>query len=143
MEQETSDIDWFFTNSIEIGFVASGGGRLPESVVENWNESRLLISFFKGFPVIAEVIINPMLNEIKNGKADKRYLSDFVAMAERGIFAYDKTVLGDYLDLNYHLVASPTIPFNFNALPDELKDQLIKSMHEGSMTQSLDVGSIS
>lgn len=141
--QEASDIDWFFTNTNVIGFVASGGGELLGSVVENWEESRLLASFFKELPAKTDIIINRGLDKIINGKADERYLADFITMAQRGIFAYDKTILGNFSDLNYHLVASPVVPFDFNDLPGKLKKQLFKSNFPGLMDQTLNIGLIS
>jgi len=32
IDQQTLDIDWFFTDGCYISFMASGGGKLPESV---------------------------------------------------------------------------------------------------------------
>jgi hypothetical protein len=34
-DQESLDIDWFFTNNQDITFVASGGGQLPQSVLRS------------------------------------------------------------------------------------------------------------
>ena len=38
VEQETVEIDWFFTDDEHVGFVVSRGGRLPKSVVEIENK---------------------------------------------------------------------------------------------------------
>ncbi len=140
--QETLDIDWFFTNTENIGFVASAGGKLPESVAQNWDESRWVVSFLKQLPDVSEVVINPRLSEAINGKVDDRYLFDFLTIAKKGIFAFDKTALSCFSDLNYHLVASPVSPLNFKVLPEELKKLLIKSRYEGAMPQMLNIGAI-
>lgn len=39
-------------------------------------------------------------------------------MAERGLFAFDKTYLNNFNDTVYHLVASPKGPLNLDLIPD-------------------------
>jgi len=51
IEQEVLDIDWFFTNGKEIGFVASGGGKLPKSISnKSMIEIQSLAGYFKNLP---------------------------------------------------------------------------------------------
>jgi hypothetical protein len=60
IEQEISDIDWFFTNGEEIGFVASGGGKLPDSVSnKSFEEIVLLATYFRDLPQKSRAIIDP------------------------------------------------------------------------------------
>jgi hypothetical protein len=60
IDQETSDIDWFFTDGEMIGFVASGGGRLPNSISrKSIEEIELLADYFRRLPQTGEIDINP------------------------------------------------------------------------------------
>lgn len=142
IDQETMDIDWFFTNTEHVGFVASGAGKLPASISENWEESRQISLFFDELPVTSDIIINPKLAEIINSKVEDEYLHGFVAMAMRGFFAFDKTILGNFSDLSYHLVASPVNPLDFNKLPVEIKTKLIKSRYTGVLSENVNIGEI-
>ena len=141
IEQQSLDIDWFFTNNHQIAFVASGGGRLPNSIV-NLSESRLLSSFFRRLPVTSDVVINPLLNNIKGFVANDQYLSDFIYMAKRGLFSFDKSVLNDFLDCNYHLVAKPIISLNLELIPDDIKAVLMKSQYVGNIDWLIDSGKV-
>ncbi len=53
---------------------------------------------------VSGIVINPNLNKIVPG-FEERYLTDFKEMAKKGFFAFDKTVLSNFSELNYHLVA--------------------------------------
>src|ERR1700744_1286707 len=108
IEQATSDIDWFFTNGNEIAFVASGGGKLPEVISQSKEDIETLASYFRGLPKKSDAIINQDLGKIMEAREiNERYLADFVTMAEKGFFSYDKTVLNNFSEINYHLVAKP------------------------------------
>jgi hypothetical protein len=92
IEQEVLDIDWFFTNGHEIGFVASGGGRLPTSIAK-FQDIDTLSTYFRSVPKSTDIITNPILESIVgNGSVDDRYLFDFVEMAKRGLYTFDKSV---------------------------------------------------
>ena len=138
LEQQSLDIDWFFTNDEHIVFVASGGGRLPDSIAKSAENSKLLSSFFRSLPVNSEVVINPSLDKIKGFVVNDQYLSDFVLMAKRGLFSFDKTVLNNFLDCNYHLVARPTVPLTIDSVPNEIKDILMKSKYIGDINLIID-----
>lgn len=138
IEQESLDIDWFFTNNEHIVFMASGGGGLPDSIAKSMENSKLLSSFFRSLPVTSEVLINPSLDKIKGSVVNDQYLSDFVLMAKRGLFSFDKTVLNNFLDCNYHLVARPAIPLTIDSVPDEIKDILTKSKYIGDIDLVID-----
>jgi len=142
IEQETLDIDWFFTNNEIVGCIASAGGKLPRSISENWEKNDLISSFFEDLPIISGVIINPGLSKTIKGKADVEYLSCFIATAEKGIFAFDKTMMNNFLDTNYHLVAMPVTPLKFGSLPNELKNELVRTRYLGNVTEMIDVDQI-
>ena len=143
IEQQTLDIDWFFTNYEEIGFGASAGGKLPESVAQSVENQRLLSEFFDSMPQTSPIIINPELNKFITDGVDGRYLNDFVLMAQKGIFAYDKTVTNKFADPAYHLVAQPIIALKFQALPAEIRQVLKFSRYNGTMDRVIDIRSIS
>ena len=111
--QESLDTDWFLSdqNGIVI-HVASAGGKLPKSVQEQGENLNILINYFRSLPESNEnVIINPKLHDylqFKSQEEEVRYLRDFVFMAQRGLYSYDKSVLGNFDDTSYHLVAYPS-----------------------------------
>lgn len=125
LEQSTLDIDWFFTSNSRIGFVASAGGRLPKSVSKSEENIQLLSDYFRSLPDISDIEINPMLNEIMiNRKPDERYLSDFILMAQKGLYSFDKTMLNNFEDDNYHLVVKPILNLDIKDLPFEIANVL-------------------
>lgn len=135
IEQETSDIDWFFTNGKEIGFVASSGGKLPNSISnKSLDEIKLLVDYFRSLPQKSEVSINPNLNQfIIPGTNKKSYLSYFIEMTEKGLFSFDKSVSNRFSDTNYHLVTKPMDPFQISDLPLEILKILTKTTIKGDI----------
>jgi len=142
VEQETLDIDWFFTDDEHVGFVASGGGRLPKSVVENWEGIQIVIKFLRELPTVSEFLINPNINQIVEGKVDDWYLSDFINFSKKGIYAFDKTKLNDFSDLSYHLVASPIYPLKVKSLPKNIQNILLNIKLNSKIYDSLMVNDI-
>ena len=137
-EQRGLDIDWFFTNNEDVAFVASGVGRLPQSVAKSAENNKLLASFFRGLPITSEVEINPNLNKIITTIIDDRYLADFVYMAQKGLFSFDKTVLNSFSESRYHLVAKPISPLKFSQLPPEIRGILMASKYDGNIDSIID-----
>lgn len=122
-EQSYLDIDWFFTDSKNVGFVASAGGKLPKSVSKSKDTIQLLASYFRDLPPITDVLVNPKLKEIMiNREVNENYLSDFIFMAEKGLYSFDKTLLNDLNDDRYHLVVSPVVALNISDLPSEISN---------------------
>lgn len=116
-EQQSLDIDWFFTDGRFIGFVASAGGRVPDSVARSPENSKVLSLYFRGLPEISSVMIR--------SEEDNGYLEDFIYMTARGLFAFDKTVLNNFSESNYHLVSKPLNPLTMDSVPDKIKEILI------------------
>ncbi len=142
IEQQTLDIDWFFIADQNIAFVASGGGKLPQSVAKSLEKNKMLASFFRSLPVISEIIISPDLNKVVMTPINDQYLADFVDMAKKGLFSFDKTVLNDFSESHYHLVAKPVNPLKFNQLPIEIKEAISESRYHENIEAILDVNSI-
>lgn len=136
------DIDWFFTNSDEIGFAASGGGQLPRSVAKSAENLELLALYFKNLPEKYGVIINPSLDKIITDGVDERYLKSFVQMAKKGLFSFDRTVLNSFTDPNYHLVAKPVSPLKTDELPSEIVKILMETRYSGNIGSILDSSQI-
>jgi hypothetical protein len=124
IEQQTLDIDWFFLNGENICFVASGGGKLPFSVAKSSDNNDILVSYFRNLNERCDVIINPNLNK---NLTDENYLSDFTLMSKKGLYAFDKTILNDFSDTNYHLVTIPLNPLISNELPENIQEILKKT----------------
>jgi hypothetical protein len=133
IEQETLDINWFFVSGNKIGFVASGAGRLPDSVANLDQKLELLWTYFKDLPETSEVIINPELGAIKSTVVMDDYLKDFTNMAKRGLYTFDKTIANNFLDTNYHLVAKPVRPLLLDVLPEKILNLISKMLYEGDI----------
>lgn len=141
IEQETSDIDWFFTDGQNIGFVASGGGKLPSSVsCRSIEEIEQLADYFKDLPEVTEASV--ILNS-KGSKNNTEYLSCFIEMAAKGLFSFDKSVLGDFSDTNYQLITKPLKPLKFSELPLEIKNLLANTKISGQIKDNLNVNELS
>lgn len=141
IEQQTLDIDWFLTDGKYIGFMASAGGRLPDSVAKSAENHKKLIHYFRNLPVISDFTINPELNsvliEIYRSKADERYLEDYISMAKKGLYSFDKSNFNHFLDGNYHLVASPVNPLTLEDLPVDISEILIETQFQDKINQML------
>ncbi len=141
LEQQTLDIDWFFTDKSKIGFIASAGGKLPESISKLGEGNQLLSSYFRNLPEISEIFINTELDsKLRN---DENYLSDFISMAKRGLYTFDKTKLNDFLNSNYHLVAYPIKSLELRNIPQNILDILSKTYYKNiDRTKKIDVKEI-
>jgi hypothetical protein len=110
-QQYSRDIDWYFNDKNKnLIHVASAGGRLPKKIEENDVLIDLLHSQILELPSQFEVTINSILGEFvsfESNEARELYLTDFKEMAQRGLISIDKTKLGNFEDLTYHIVAFP------------------------------------
>ena len=126
------DIDWFAVDEHnEIAYFASGGGVLPDSILENFKAFKVISAYLWDLPDNDnEIIINPLLEEIVKFNSQKerdQYLKAFTLMAKHGIYSYDKTILMADGDYRYHLVASPVTPWKINELPSSVVEVLKKT----------------
>jgi hypothetical protein len=137
-EQLGLDIDWFFTNNKHIAFAASAGGMLPESISKAFENYKILSAYFRSLPEISEISINKDLSKIIGSEADERYLEDFVFMAKKGLFSFDKSIPNNFDHSLYHLVAKPLTPLTFDQVPNEIGNILLKSRYVGSIDAFLD-----
>lgn len=109
IEQETRDLDIFFKDNFKLVHIATAGGQIPNQLAENDRQNEEFASevstLYQGF----DVEVNPNLGVFENIPKDglERYLRDFVLMASRGFYSYDKTKLGHFGDQFFHLVARP------------------------------------
>lgn len=138
IDQETLDIDWFFTDKTEIGFVASGGGKLPNSFAKI-EKHELLVSYFRSLPEISDVILNENLKTILSHQIDDNYLNDFVFFSRRGLYAFDKTNLEMFSDTYYHLVSKPANTIKLNDLPKEIKLILMQTQIHRELKELLHI----
>jgi len=141
IEQETLDIDWFFTNGDLIGHVASGGAKLPASVAGSKENIKLLFSFFTKLPGKCGLIVNPDLKHVIDDINDD-YLSPFIEMAKKGIYSYDRTNFNNFGGSEYHLVASPAEPIKFGELPGDIQQILAMSKYDGEIVSHLNISLI-
>lgn len=135
------DIDWFSIDiENKIAFFASGGGAVPCSIDTEGNE--LLSHYFRSLPEIEdnEIIISPGLGNFRKFDSPmqmERYLEDFIFMAKRGLYAYDKTELGILLDPLYHLVVAPGIKLCSHDFPEDVYIQIRKTEYSGTFKDTL------
>lgn len=109
----TRDIDWFIIDIKNKPIhVASAGGRLPNYILDNDRLNKnILKSLRKSEKEDFPFEINPNLNQILEFESERMrflYLRDFIFMASKGFYSYDKTILGNFENPMYHLVAWPT-----------------------------------
>lgn len=108
IEIYTRDIDWFIQDSQLINIHAASAGRnIPDIIIQNNILNEDLLNQFLNLPKKYEKIeTNPNLQNmgIEN---TKEYLSDFIDMAQKGFYSFDKTNINNPDDDRYHLVAYP------------------------------------
>lgn len=137
IEQQTMDMDCFFTDGEYVGFMASGGGKLPDSVTKSEEKRQILARYFRNLPEISEVMINPKLDSILikifGSGVNKRYLEDYAFMTKKGLYSFDKTYPNNFSEPHYHLVASPNIPLKLKKLPQNIVDILEQTCYKNNL----------
>ena len=126
----------------KIGFVTSAGGRLPKSVSNLDDKIQRISKYFRSLPVKTEVILNAELEKIKQTAITDNYLKDFMFMAKRGLYAFDKACLNNFSDTNYHLVASPVEFLKAKDLPPEIIDLISNTFYSGSIKAFINVDDV-
>ncbi|WP_438426241.1 hypothetical protein [Aquimarina macrocephali] len=117
IEQETNDIDWFFVDmNNEIGFVASGGGRLPNSIADNKYN---LSSYFRNLSNISDYKLNNDLLKIGETETLKQYF-DFILLAKKGLYCFDKIDLNNFDDTRYNLIVKPVRGLKVDEIPSNI-----------------------
>ncbi len=141
IEQQTQDISWFFISGKNIAFIASGGGPLPATIASHsFDDLDAVFDRIYDLPDRCDVIINPELKKlIYPNLVNDRYLADFVLMAGKGLFGYDKTVINKFSDSRYHLVASPTKPLTADELPVTLLELLACRTDQNILGHTIDI----
>ena len=143
IEQETMDMDWFFTDGEYVGFMASGGGKLPDSVAESEEKRQILARYFRNLPEISEVAVNPDLDNILikvfGSGVNERYLEYYVSMTKKGLFSFDKTYPNQFLDPHYHLVATPKKPLKLEDLPQNILDIVVKTQYQNKLMGVMEI----
>lgn len=94
----------------------------------------------------SDIVINPELDsllvKIFGNGADERYLQDFVSMTKRGLYSFDKTHLNNFLNYDYHLVASPMKPLTLKDLPQNILDILMQTKYPENINTAIDISKI-
>ncbi|OPC54598.1 hypothetical protein BAY06_12825 [Elizabethkingia anophelis] len=123
IEQETFDLDIFFKDNNKNVHLATGGGQIPKIIAELDTVSENIKNFkLETLNIIYEIEVNPNLSEIINIKSEEElenYLIDFKKYAKMGFYSYDKTNIGNFNDMQFHLVAKPkSLDINLDSLED-------------------------
>jgi len=139
MNYEGLDIDWFFLDKEKrICFAASGGGIVPSNYT-NGPDDRLT-EYFRQLPILnSDFLLNKKLETIKNISYKSllnRMSFDFIQMARRGIYSFDKTILNDQFNPKYHLVARPKGELvSLDSVPIDIKNKLLKTVLNENVDQ--------
>ena len=137
IEQQTIDIDWFITDDEHIGFMASTGGKLPESVARSKKNNDILVEYFRNLSEISEIVINPKLDSILikifGSGVNKRYLEDYAFMTKKGLYSFDKTYSNNFSEPHYHLVVIPNIPLKLKKLPQNIVEILEQTCYKNNL----------
>ncbi len=119
-----------------IGHAASGGGIVPNSILsEDINHTS---KFFRNLSnKNSNYELNKKLFSIKSisdkSLLEKRHF-DFIQLAQKGIYCFDKTDLNNFKDPNYHLVVKPKKHIlKFEDLPNKIKNIIIKTRFKGNI----------
>lgn len=134
MIEEGLDIDWFFTDfSGRIGFVASAGGKIPNSIIEKYEDYNFVSPYFRSLPDITDYILSDKLSMIDSDRILKQY-NDFIHLARKGIYVFDKSFFNDHSNSVYHLVAKPKFDITIN----DLETNIIKTLKLTKFNLNLD-----
>ncbi|MBT2557293.1 hypothetical protein J7E24_05820 [Hymenobacter sp. ISL-91] len=125
-DQIDADIDWFATDANgHVLHVASGGGRLPESVAAS---QEALLALHQHFLLRPETGAAQLAEGTNAAEA-----SGAARYARRGLFSFAKTNLHAPADTQYQLVARPAVPLTVAELPPELAQLLHRTQLPGSV----------
>ncbi|MEO6978335.1 MAG: hypothetical protein ABI113_08140 [Mucilaginibacter sp.] len=139
IEQQTLDIEWFFTSGNQIGFAASAGGQLPDCISKkSLDELKILSDYFWNASPNGEAILNNHLTKNDRGPGDQ-FVSDFIEMSSRGLFSFDKTVPGNFADTGYKLISRPANPLILKSLPDNISLLLKDAFIRDEMPETFDI----
>jgi hypothetical protein len=109
--QRSLDLNWFFFDRFKhLCHVASGGGLLPNIIVENDLNNDKFNEIVYDLPEAYEFGRNESVLNIlsENGVTDlESYFREFETMARKGLFSFDKYLLENPEDQKYFLVAYP------------------------------------
>ncbi len=109
IEQESLDLDIFCLDNKKLIHIASGGGKIPNPLLETDVYNEPFLESVNDLGTEFEIDINPNLTELLDINDDElnNYLFSFINIAKKGFYTYDKTVLGSFEDMTFHLVAKP------------------------------------
>ena len=107
----THDIDWFIFVNRKLVHVASAGGFIPEAVLNNLDQTYYYVASLPDInstDSIDTIDQHFLSNQIGISSEEREnYLWTFMKIAQKGIYSFDRTVITDIQDNNYHLVAWP------------------------------------
>ena len=135
IEETHIDVDWYCIDKNGfVGIVASAGGMLPTSVVQQLNNPINVIEYFRNLPTISnEVIIENAVTEKLNTmdfKQQEAYLKDVKLMTSKGLYYFDKKELNNYFSFEYFLKARPVKPLKIENLDLIYRNAVIHTVIE-------------
>ena len=113
IDLQTFDLDIFFTDNNKLIHVASAGGYLPKTLAKTDIYNQFVIEKMSTESNEFEIEINPNLKNID--------ISSFTALASNGFYSYDKSHLGNFEDMTFHLVAKPKNKISSKLLLEKYK----------------------
>jgi hypothetical protein len=119
-EQETTDFDWFCIDERgELGHFTSAGLLLPPSVAQSSGDLLFIKNYFL------------KLEKNRGANWKLRGRSDYIEMAERGLYSYDVDLKND--SWLYHRVAMPDAPLTVQELPEEVARVVRRTILRGQL----------
>ncbi len=138
--QSYMDIDWFAVdiNGIIVNF-ASGGGQLPKSIASSKELTEKVFSYFDNLSYKEQnIFINDDLSQMKEFSSEEvrlKYLQSYVSMSKKGVYSFDKTILGNFDDEQYHLVCFPEACLKLDELPLDIQEILKQTRIDKDITK--------
>ncbi|NBD12294.1 hypothetical protein [Corallococcus silvisoli] len=122
--QQAWDLDWFAVDGEgRLAHFTSLGRPLPESIAVSWEDLRQVQRYFRTAPALGgEPRVDPGLEArevFATQDMRERYLRDFRAMGERGLYAYDLEPRGR--GWVYRRVILPEVPLLLEELPGPVR----------------------
>lgn len=129
------DFDWFCVDEKgHIGhFTTAGFKYLPKSVEASAENLETLTKFFMALqPQYGHEVDLRLADALNEPKPGPRYLRDFVAMADRGLFSFD---IESYATSGsaYFRVALPLRPLKIEDLPEPIRKILTHTVLAGRL----------
>jgi hypothetical protein len=136
-EQQETDFDWFGLdeNGCIGHFTTAGFKLLPKSISTNAEDLQKIAHYFEeiaptGAGCNASRNLDEEVGHFKNENERAHYLSNFIEMADKGLYSFD---IDTYVKpgLAYYCVAIPNLPLKLESLPQSIRAIISRTFLKG------------